>query len=281
MQNLTKFPIDGNISVGTIFADVGVIDTIQVKLPSEFYAHIGVQSLKVRSHTDTDTLDVHKNQRIFGSLEVGDEIRTGRLVSNSSRLVILLLEMFKHPNITSNSINTVKGIFGKVEADEIDGELVNTKKLVVEELAAEKIENKTINSESIVTKDFQFDTSYGQKFTVNDITTNNLKVLGNANVATMQFGNIIGDYLNVNQFITSRIDTNFVNAKLVYADRTESVEVEGTNAVFKSDLKQKTFTQNMDKLTIQKLDFLSLQMVRVRFLLSQINCKHQIFSLQI
>ena len=96
----------------------------------------------------------------------------------------------------------------------------------------------------------------------------------------MQFGNIIGDYLNVNQFITSRIDTNFVNAKLVYADQTESVEVEGTNAVFKS-IEQKTFTQNMDKLTIQKLDFLSLQMVRVRFLLSQINCKHQIFSLQI
>jgi len=230
-----KVSIDGNISVGTIFADVGVIDTIQVKLPSEFYAHVGVQSLKVRSHTETDTLDVHRNQRIFGSLEVGDEIRTGRLVSNSSRLGdIIVGNVQASGDITSNSINTTKGVFGKVEADEIDGELVNTKKLVVEELAAEKIENKSINSESIVTKDLQFDTSYGQKFTVNDTTTNNLNVLGNANVATMQFGNIIGDYLNVNQFITSRIDTNFVNAKLIYADRTESVEVEGTNAVFKS-----------------------------------------------
>ena len=29
---LNKVSVDGNISVGTIFADVGVIDTIQVKL---------------------------------------------------------------------------------------------------------------------------------------------------------------------------------------------------------------------------------------------------------
>ena len=235
LAEFNKVSIDGNISVGTVFADVGVLDTIQVKLPSEFYAHVGVQSLKVRSHTDTDTLHVHKDQKVFGSLEVGNEIRTGRLVSNSSRLGdISVGHVQATGDITSNSISCVKGVFEKVEATEIDGELVNTKKLAVEELTAEKIENKRINSETSITKDHQFDTSFGQKLTVNETTTNKLNVLGNANVATMQFGNITGNYLNVDQFITSRIDTNLVNAKLVYADRTESVEVVGTNAVFKT-----------------------------------------------